>query len=517
MSQKQGQYQVQTEAQLLRLSPQQLLVSELIQLPVGDLEERVKNEVIDNIALEERSGNNEGFEAESSDEMENPLDDYNTNSNDKEENESSSDTADYATDDEIPVHIANKRDSEGAEIPIGESRSFIDELHDQIGEFSLNDHERTLMEYLIGSLNKNGYVDKSLTLLADELSIYNNVDTTTEELESILSVLQEFEPAGIGARNLQECLLIQIRRKYKEKDLSDNLSKALHKAEILIENHYDFWRNQDEEKIEEATGWNKNEIASVMKAISRFNPYPGLSLHESSVDRVQTIIPDFIVETEGDNYINFTLNDGEVPVLHINKEYETQLDYYIKKGENLSRGEKEAFLYTKQKVESARIFIESLKQRQRTLRSTMKAIIELQRAYFFTQDSEDLNPLVLRDVAKKANLDISTVSRVCSSKYALVDGIIHPLSDFFFHLRKNSEGEMVEANKVIKMLEDIIANEDKTAPLSDEQLAEKLKSNGLSLSRRTVAKYRKDMGIPVAKNRLADYGNSNILNSTETI
>jgi RNA polymerase sigma-54 factor len=147
----------------------------------------------------------------------------------------------------------------------------------------------------------------------------------------------------------------------------------------------------------------------------------------------------------------------------------------------------------------------------------MKAIIELQRAYFFTQDSEDLNPLVLRDVAEKANLDISTVSRVCSSKYALVDGIIHPLSDFFFHLRKNSEGEMVEANKVIKMLEDIIANEDKTAPLSDEQLAEKLKSNGLSLSRRTVAKYRKDMGIPVAKNRLADYGNSNILNSKETI
>ena len=507
MSQKQGQYQVQTEAQLLKLSPQQLLVSELIQLPVGDLEERVKNEVIDNIALEEKGGTPDGHESENTDEMDETFEkDDLSNSNDI--SDSSPDIGDYATEDEIPYHIANKRDNEGSEMPIGESRSFIDDLQEQIGEFDLTEHERVIMEYLIGSLNKNGYIDKSLSLLADELVIYNNIDTTNKEIEKVLSILQEFEPSGIGARNLQECLLIQIRRKRKEKDLDENTSEALRQAEIIIENHYELWREQDEEKLQEITGWERSKITSAMKVISRFNPYPGLSLHESSIDRVQTVIPDFIVETEGDNYINFVLNEGELPTLHINREYEIQLDAYIKKGENLSRGEKEAYLYTKQKVESARMFIESLKQRQRTLRSTMKAIIDLQRAYFFTQDPDDLQPLVLREVAEKANLDTSTVSRVCSSKYALVDGTLHPLSDFFFHVRKNSEGEMVEAQKVMKMIEDIIANEDRTAPLSDEQLAEKLKSGGMSLSRRTVSKYRKEMGIPVAKERLSDIGNN---------
>ncbi len=514
MAQKQGLYQTQTESQILKLSPQQLMLVKLIELPVSDLEERIKNEVIDNIALEEGR--------DSMSEQERTKDDDNSQVSDEEHADSAEESSrtegtdmeygDYSSPDDMPSYLVNRRENEGAEIPIGDTRSFIEDLEGQILEYDIPEQKKQIVKYLIGSLNNNGFIDRPLSHIVDELLFSHNIDTDEKEVEDALHILQQFEPAGIGARNLQECLLIQIDRIRKNKEEQNENKRWLLKiGREIIAKEYDTWTKIADnpsdilervaEPLSEQLGVSSEDVVAAISVISKLNPHPGRSLCESSDDRVQTIIPDFIIETDSDGNITMTLNEGELPELHVNQEYVKQLDIYMKRGSDMSRSEKEAFTYTKQKVDAARMFIESIKQRQRTLYVTMKTIIDLQRDFFLTQDEDALHPMVLRDVADKSQLDISTISRVCNSKFAMVDGRMYSLKHFFMRTRANAEGEEIQARKVNRLISSIIETEDKNKPYSDEQLMELLKKKGLNISRRTVAKYRDSMGIPTAKKR----------------
>lgn len=510
MPQYQGQVQIQTESQIQKLSPQQLLAVKLIELPIADLEERVKNEVIDNVALEE--GKSKDFDDNDSGINDNSEDssgetgDFNDNSDGENEdfsneNVDNSEIADYASMDDVPSYIANKHDNEGMEIPIGDSRSFIDDLMSQMFEYNLTERQQDLIEYLIGSLDDNGFIDRPLSSIENELLFNLNIETNEKELEETLKILQQFDPIGIGARSPQECLLLQINHEIDTlKDEEEAKLKTLEIEKDIITNHYELFLNKNFEKLQNILGISQTRLNTVLESMRKLNPRPGRALCESADDRIQTVIPDFIVETDGDE-INMWLNEGNVPELHVSKEYAEQLEAYQKNSNNIRKSEKDAMLYIKQKVDGARMFIESIKQRRRTLYTTMKAIIDLQHDFFVTQDDETLRPMILRNVADKAKLDISTVSRVGNSKYALINGSMYPLKHFFMRTRANSEGEEVLGPKVISALKAVIESENKKEPYSDLQLVDKLKDKGLNLSRRTVAKYRKAIGIPVAKDR----------------
>lgn len=483
MPQTQGQKQIQTERQLLRLSPQQLQLVKLIEMPVNELEEHIKNEVIDNVALEEGRGNRE---IEGSDEDE-PLD------NEQVASGADSDSIfdDYASPDDVPSYLYNQRETERSEMPIGDTRSFIDDLTAQIAEHDLNEHQIQLIEYLIGSLNNNGFIDRSLSDLADDLIIYQGIETSEEELEQMIKILHQFDPAGIGARNIQECLLIQLERE----NLKDSLEYK------IIENYYDEFVTQRTEKLSRELSITADRIHEAFSNLSRLNPYPGISLCESSIDRVQTIIPDFIVETTPDGNISITLNDGDIPELHVSKEYADQLKNYMSNSKNMSRSEKEAFEYTRQKVESARSFIASIQQRHNTLYQTMKAIAHYQKDFILTQDETMLRTMRLADIAEQVGLDLSTISRVRNSKYVLIDGSLYSLDIFFRRSRINAEGEEMEHSLITDTIRQLIDSEDKANPLSDQQLEKLLREKGINISRRTIAKYRGQMGIPSTMQR----------------
>lgn len=509
MANSQGQIQVQTESQIQKLSPQQLLAIKLIELPIADLEERVKNEVIDNVALEE--GRSDAHEEDSygeADETENSgvNDDYNDTAaaedDYRDDSASDPDIADYASIDDAPSYIANRHDTEGQEIPIGDSHSFIDDLMAQMLEYDLTEHQQDLIEYLIGSLDDNGFIDRPLSSIENELLFQLNIVTNEAELQEALGVLQQFEPVGIGARSPQECLILQIDHELKSLSGKETEGRRdiLNLEKDIILNHYDMFLNKNFERLRAALGIGEGRFETVLESMRKLNPRPGRALCESADDRAQTVIPDFVIETEGDQ-ISMWLNDGNVPELHVSKEYTEQLEAFQKNSKTARKSEREAMLYIKQKVESARTFIDSIQQRRRTLYSTMKAIVDLQREFMLTQDESSLKPMILRNVADRAHLDISTVSRVCNSKYAMINGNVYHLKQFFMRTRQNSKGEEIQGQQVISALRAVVDGEDKSEPFSDLQLVDRLKEKGLDISRRTVAKYRKAIGIPVAKDR----------------
>lgn len=497
MAQSQNLHQTQTESQIQKLSPQQLMVVKLVELPLADLEERVKNEVIDNVALEE--GPDRAHEMDTTEGSDMSEDDYSEGHID----DANGDIGDYASPDDIPSYIVNRREAEGVEIPIGDTKSFIDDLLNQMSEYDITEHQRDLIEYLIGSLNQNGFIDRPIDSIVDELVIYHNIETDEKELEDALHILQEFDPPGIGARDLRECLLIQIQRELNDTDSSKNSEKySLLELEYkIISDYYNLFVNKNTDKLLSVLEVDSETLRKAFESIGKLNPHPGSALCEASDDRVQTVIPDFIVETDGDGGINLTLNDGDVPELHVSREYVDQLSEYQKNQKNMKRDEKEAFLYTKQKVDAARMFIDSIKQRRHTLYVTMKAIIELQHDFFITQDDDVLKPMILRDVADKAHLDISTVSRVRNSKYVMIDGNVYSLKHFFERTRTNSEGEELSARKVVQAIKALIDAEDKSNPYSDEKIVSLLTDMGVNIKRRTVAKYRDEIGYPIAKLR----------------
>ena len=506
MPQMQGQYQVQSEAQLQKLSPLQLMTTRLLELPIVELEQRVKDEAIDNVALDvSRVSSADDADDDdvggSEDDTRDSLSDDVDGINDETESRDTS-LDDYYESDELPVYQQGSGGDDRQERPVGETVSFVDDLMEQMIDFDLDDHQRELVEYLICSLNDNGYIEAPLSRIADEMMFHHNIYTDEAELEDALHVLQQFDPPGIGARDTRECLLLQLDRKMNDKEhLLGDKYFLLEDGRRIIDEHYNLFVNNNVERLKGVTGLSAARLQVVFAELKKLNLHPGLALTESAKDRVHSATPDFIVETDENGQVSFRLNRGDLPSLHVSKDYVQQLKAYESAGRKLSRSEQEFVAYTRTKLDAARLFIEAIRQRNETLTKTMKAIIRLQHEFFLTQSPEDLHPLILKDVADLAGYDISTVSRVRNSKYCLLDGRIYPLSYFFKHPRANAQGQTVDADQARETIRRLVGGEDKTHPLSDQQLSELLVQSGINIKRRTVAKYRDEIGIPPMQKR----------------
>ena len=496
--------QIQEQLQQQKLgqtfSQQQLLQSSLIELPVAQLIDRINTEMNDNPALESESSfddNDASGEVDynNNDDPETP-DDYEA-ATEREERQSALDEAlsGLGRDDEdLPVYQSGSSYSEDREeIVYGETESFYDQLKEQVGEMNLTPKQRDIIEYLIGSLDDDGLLRKALDIVSDELAIYHNIDATEKEIEQVLLMLQAFDPAGIGARSLQECLLLQIERR--------DPSKLRDLMERVVNNYFEAFTRKHWDKIQADLGLNDTQAEVLFRELRKLNPRPGASLGEVVGRNMQQITPDFIVDTQDDGTITFTLNNGEVPELKVSQSFVDSMKEYQQNKEHLSRQTKEALLYIKKKVDAAQGFIEAVKVRRHTLSVTMRAIIQLQRQFFLDGDEASLRPMILKDVAEKAGLDISTVSRVSNSKYAQTRWGTFPLRHFFSDGYVTESGEELSTRQIKAALRDLIDAEDKRKPLSDDQLKNQLAEKGFPIARRTVAKYREQLGIPIARLR----------------
>lgn len=487
----QGSRQVQTQAQqqVQTLSPQQILAVRLLELPTMELEERIHAELLDNPALEE------GKEAPDND----TENDYNVDENGDPNPESSEDLSlgDYRTEDDIPdykLQENNRSKGEVAEeIPFSDTTSFYETLKEQLSMQDLDAHQKELAEYIIGSLDDDGLLRKSNDTLIDELTIYHGISTTPEELDHIINIIQDFDPAGIGARSLQECLLLQIKRKE---------NSPLKQIEYdIIDKYCDDFTRKNKEKIIQRLGISEEQYDAAVAELVKLNPRPGSSLGEAIGKNFQQIIPDFIVETEDDGTILLSLNNHNIPELRLSREFTEMLDEHTRNKNNQSKESKDAMLFLKQKVDAAQGFINAVKQRQQTLMSTMQAIIDLQRPFFQEGDESLLKPMILKDVAERAKLDISTVSRVSNSKYVQTNFGIYALKFFFSDGYTTEDGEELSIREIKRILKELVNGEDKNKPYTDDELADCLKEKGYPIARRTVAKYRQQLNIPVARLR----------------
>lgn len=510
--QQQTQHLGQETVQRQKLTQQQLQVVRLIELPLTSLEERVKNEVIENIALEEGRSDTDGpndpiingGDTDNGDGVttEDDPEGYNREEMMKALGMDEGRANDYSTED-IPPNIATKSNGTNFEVPIGDTGSFIEDLLAQIGEYDVDENTRFLLEYLVGSLNKNGFIDKPLDEMADEIVIYHNRDVDAKDLKRALAILQQFDPPGIGARDLRESLILQIDRKLSllPKTAEEKPRRALLELERrVLTDYFRAFVNKNYDKIMDALDLSPAEMQAVQEGITHLDPHPGIALNESSADRVMTIIPDFIIETEEDE-IHMYLNEGFLPPLHINRQFIDDLRNLEKRKKELRTFEKEKYTFLKENVDKASMFIDAINQRRHTLYVTMKAIIELQKEFFFTQDDDQLKPMILQDVANRAHLDISTVSRVCNSKYCVIDGNVYSLKYFFERIRTNADGEGINIKEVKRAIQVLIDAEDKSKPLSDDAITKMLNDKGYNIKRRTLAKYRDQMKIPTSKLR----------------
>ena len=502
MSEKYGQIQEQTQQLKLgqMISHQQLLQASLVELPVMQLVDRINIEMNDNPALESAGSGDEDYQdhqdySDYQDSVEG-ADDFES-ATEQEERQSALDEALSGIgrdDEELPVyqggHFASE---EREEMVYGETSSFYDQLKEQMGEVDMTEQERDVMEYLIGSLDDDGLLRKDLEIISEELAIYHNIDLTVAQIEQVLKKLQEFDPAGIGARTLQECLLLQIERRAP--------SRLRDLMEQVVNSYFEEFTKKHWDKIQSSLGLNDAQAEVLFQELRKLNPRPGASLGETVGRSLQQITPDFIVDTLDDGTVTFTLNNGEVPELKVSQSFVDSMKEYQQNKEHLSRQTKEALLYIKKKVDAAQGFIEAVKMRKHTLTITMRAIIQLQHQFFVDGDEASLRPMILKDVAEKTGLDLSTVSRVSNSKYAQTRWGTFPLRHFFSDGYVTESGEELSTRQIKAALRDIIDSEDKKRPLSDDQLKDLLASKGYPIARRTVAKYREQLGIPIARLR----------------
>lgn len=477
-----------------KLSPQQIQIMKLLQLSVAQLEQRVKDEIESNPALEEGTEqedfdtdeilNNSASEQDKSDEndLDNDIDitDF--------YNEDDEGVADYKTRD--PNEFADP-DDEKKTIPIAVEDSFHQQLEEQLGMFNLNEKEQLIAHFIIGNLDEDGYLRRDLLAIEDDLAFLQNTYTTKEEMEESLAVVQQLDPSGVGARSLQECLLIQLKRKEKA---TENLTLAID----IIENHFDAFVKKHYEKLEKALNVSSEKLKEALDEITRLNPRPGNAIAAKD-ESGQYIFPDFFVLNDNGE-LSVTLNRKNAPELRISNSFKDTL-HDFQKSKNKTQSQKEAVLFIKQKIESAKWFIDAIQQRQNTLLSTMNAIVHFQYDYFISGDETQIRPMILKDIATTTGFDISTISRVSNSKFVQTEFGTFPLKYFFSEALYNDEGEEVSTHEVKKMLKDLIDKEDKNNPISDLELAEELNKMGYNLARRTVAKYRESLNIPVARLR----------------
>lgn len=493
----QQQIQEQKQEQVLKLSQsisqQQLLQASLVELPVTQLMERIQTEMDDNPALEVSDDDYNDYPdlSENTDNQE-TSDDF-----EREERQSALDDALNSIgrdDEELPVYQGgNNTSEEREEIVYGETLSFYDHLKEQMGEVDITDSERDIMEYLIGSLDDDGLLRKDIETIADELAIYHNIDVSKTEIEKVLHILQEFDPAGIGGRSLQECLLLQIDRREP--------SKVKELMATVIDRYFEEFTKKNWKRIQSVLKLNDVQTEALQKELRKLNPKPGASMGETVGRNLQQITPDFIVDTQDDGTVSFSLNGGEIPELHVSQSFIDTLKAYQENKESMTRQMKEALLYTKKKVEAAQSFIDALVGRRNTLIMTMRAIIQWQHRFFEDGDETSIRPMILKDIAEKTGLSLSTISRVSNSKYAQTRWGTYPLRHFFSDSYVTESGEEMSTRQIKATLRDMIDSEDKQHPLSDEVLKQLLTEKGFPIARRTIAKYREQMGIPIARLR----------------
>lgn len=467
-----------------RLSPQQIQLIKLLQVPTMELDARIKQELEENPALDE--GAEERDEDSSNDE-----EDYNEN----EENEFDDfDVSDYFDDDtpDYKTQANNtSKDDEERGVPLSVEASYQDKLLEQLHLLDLDDTQFQIADTIIGNLDESGYLNREIEAIVDDLAFSANISVTEEDVEEVLKVVQDLDPAGIAARDLRECLILQINRKQ-----DGNIT--LFTAKKILENYFEEFTKKHYDKIQKKLEIEDKDLKDAIAAIIRLNPKPGGSLRESAKS-IQQIIPDFMI-MEMDGKLDLSINGRNTPDLKVSKEYETLLRNYSE-GAKTSKADKDALLFVKTKLDGAKWFIDALRQRQNTLYTTMHAIMTYQYNYFLTGDEMHMKPMILKDIAEVVGLDISTISRVANSKYVQTSFGVFPLKYFFSESLSTDSGEEVSTREVKKILSEAIEAESKKKPLTDEHLAKLLNDKGYNIARRTIAKYREQLNIPVARLR----------------
>ena len=473
---------------LQKLSPQQIQLMKLIQLPTQALEQKIKEELEENPALDE--GREETEESLEADLESNDFEEEGTESIEAEE----INVDEYLSDDETPDYRLRANnysaDDEETKIPITGGTTFTEYLQNQISTLTLSDQDRQIADYLVGNIDEDGYIRRELRAIVDDLAFTQNIFTEEAHLEKVLKRVQELDPAGVGARDLQECLYLQLKRKEQ--------TSTVKAARQILDQYFNDFIKKHYQKLMDRLEIDEDQLRDALDEITRLNPKPGNS-SSNTARSVQEVIPDFTITVE-DGELELSLNARNAPELNVSREYRSMLEDY-KSSKDKSKSQKEAVRFVKQKLDGARWFIEAIKQRQQTLMLTMGAIMNFQKDYFLTGDERNLRPMILKDIADEIGMDISTVSRVASNKYVSTPYGTFLIKEFFSESMKNEAGEDVSTREIKKILEESVAEEDKKKPLTDDKLAALLKEKGYPIARRTVAKYREQLDIPVARLR----------------
>lgn len=478
-----------SQKQLQRLSPQQIQLMKLLQVPTAQLEQRVKEELEANPALEEGSIEPDSFEQE----LDSPREEKDEQAATDELEDI--DLSDYYDDDDIPDYKTRSNnysaDDDDKEYPVSVQSSFHEHLVDQVGLLNLDDEEEKIALQIVGSIDDDGYLRREVEAITDDLAFGQNIIVTPDVIERILKKIQDFDPPGVGAQTLQECLAIQLE-KADENVITRN-------AKIIIDKYFDAFSKKHYDKLQKQLDLEEDELKIVLDEILKLNPKPG-SAFASSSKTVQYITPDFFISNKNGE-LELSLNGRNAPELKVSRDYKDMLEAYDKSDNKKTSNEKQAMLFIKQKIDAAKWFIDAIYQRQQTLLKTMQALMKMQYDFFISGDETQLKPMILKDIAEMTNLDISTVSRVANSKYVQTEFGTYQLKYFFSESISTESGEEVSTREVKKILSDMIEEEDKKKPLSDQKLMEGLKDKGYNIARRTVAKYREQLGIPVARLR----------------
>ncbi|MEI6883714.1 MAG: RNA polymerase factor sigma-54 [Bacteroidota bacterium] len=494
-------HQRQQQKLLQKLSPQQVLVMRLLQQPVLSLEQRIKQEIEDNPALDENADIDEIDEINDESNLDSiDSDEDSFSDEDEDHTELTADNEfsyeDYLDLDDIPDYklVSNNRspDDEAWESPVISGVSAQEYLLAQMGVQKIPDKQFIIASTIIGNLDETGYLSREIPALINDLAFNQNIEASEAEVLEALKLVQGFDPPGIAARTLQECLLLQLIHK-------QDRTYATDLAEVIVRYYFDEFSKKHYDKILQKAHITEEELKEAAEEITKLNPKPGFSISDE-VKSSQYIVPDFLL-TISEGEIDLSLNSRNMPELSINREYADMLRGYNNKKKKISHSEKAALTFIKQKIDAARGFIDAIKQRQETLYVTMKAILDYQIEYFQTGDETRLKPMILKDISNKVGLDISTVSRVANSKYVQTPFGTFLLKSFFSESLQNQSGEEVSTREIKKILNDIIESEDKSSPLTDEELEEILQKKGYNIARRTIAKYRKQLRVPVARLR----------------
>lgn len=485
--------QTQQQKLLQKLSPQQIQLMKLLQIPTANLEERIKEEMEINPALEQ-GHEHEDDEYNLKDSKDDEYEDDVELSNDDAEKVDLDDYLKHEDDDhtkEYNHEYYGNQDSEQTGTPVRVETSFHDHLEQQVGMLGLDERQRDIAEQIIGSIDEDGYLRREPIALVDDLAFGQNITTNEQEVKQLIKRIQQFEPAGVCASTLQECLSIQLERiEPKTKIVEDAIEVIRHNFNEFTKKHYD--------KIQKHLGANNEDFKEVIGTIIRLNPKPGSAF--AIVNKAESyILPDFFVHNNNGK-LELSLNSKNAPELRISGEYREMMKAYDE-GNKKDKRQKEAVMFIKQKLDSAKWFIDAIKQRQHTLMQTMQAIVDFQKEFFLTGDEMNLKPMILKDIAEITDLDVSTVSRVANSKFVQTEFGTFKLKYFFSESLQTESGEEVSTREVKSILQDIIDEENKRKPFSDEKLTKMLQEKGYNIARRTVAKYREQLNIPVARLR----------------